>query len=106
VLVDTLYDMPASPSIDVLQRADEQLRRIISHVRPDQAGLPTPCSEFDVRALVNHIVYDVQTFTAMISGGQRGSPDVDLIGDDWLAPTGRPPTPCCPPGGPGAPAGR
>jgi uncharacterized protein (TIGR03086 family) len=85
VLVDTLYDMPASPSIDVLQRADDQLRRIISHVRPDQAGLPTPCSDFDVRALVNHIVYDVQTFTAMISGGQRGSPDADLIGDDWLA---------------------
>ena len=85
MLVDTLYDMPASPSIDVLQRADDQLRRIISHVRPDQAGLPTPCSDFDVRALVNHIVYDVQTFTAMISGGQRGSPDADLIGDDWLA---------------------
>jgi uncharacterized protein (TIGR03086 family) len=71
--------------MDVLQRSDEQLRRIISHVRPEQAGLPTPCSDFDVRALVNHIVYDVQVFMAMISGGQRGSPDVDLLGDDWLA---------------------
>jgi uncharacterized protein (TIGR03086 family) len=34
---------------------------------------------------VNHIVYDQQVFTATISGGQRGSPDVDLIGKDWLA---------------------
>jgi len=35
--------------------------------------------------LVNHIVYDLQVFTAMISGGQRGSPELDLLGDDWLA---------------------
>src|SRR6266487_1879298 len=71
--------------MDVLQRSHEQLRRIISHVRPEQAGLHMPCSDFDVRALVNHIVYDVQVFMAMISGGQRGSPDVDRLGDNWLA---------------------
>ena len=78
-------DTPDSISIDLLQRADDQLRRMISRVSPTQGGLPTPCSEFDLRALVNHIVYDAQVFTAMISGGQRGSPDIDLLGEDWLA---------------------
>ncbi len=75
-----------SLSIDLLQRADDQLRQIISRLTPAQSELRTPCSEFNLRALVNHIVYDVQVFTAMVSGGQRGSPDVDLLGDDdWLA---------------------
>jgi uncharacterized protein (TIGR03086 family) len=76
--------MPASLSIDLLERADGQLRQILSGVRPEQGRLATPCSEFDLRGLVNHIVYDVQSFTAMLSGGQRGSPGVDLLGDDWL----------------------
>jgi uncharacterized protein (TIGR03086 family) len=78
-------DMPSSASLGLLERADDQLRRIISRVSPGQGGLPTPCSDFDLRGLLNHIVYDVQTFTAMISGSQRGSPDVDLLGEDWLA---------------------
>ena len=77
--------MPGSASIELLQRADDQLRRIISRLSPAQAGLPTPCSEFNLRTLINHIVYDLQVFTAMISGGQRGSPDVDRLGDNWLA---------------------
>jgi uncharacterized protein (TIGR03086 family) len=78
-------DTSGSASIALLERADDQLRRIISRLSPAQAALPTPCRDFNLRTLVNHVVYDVQTFTAMISGGQRGSPDVDLLGDDWLA---------------------
>jgi hypothetical protein len=49
--------MPSSASIELLQRADDQLRRIISRLSPAQAGLPTPCSEFNLRTLINHIVY-------------------------------------------------
>jgi uncharacterized protein (TIGR03086 family) len=78
--------MPVSPSIELLQRAADQLRRIIAQVSPEQASSPTPCSEFDVHALINHIVHDVQLFTATISGGQRRSPEeVDLLGEGWLA---------------------
>ena len=78
-------DRPDSASLDLLQRADNQLRRIISELSPAQGGLPTPCSDFDLQALVNHIVYDLQVFTVMISGGERGSPDVDLLGENWSA---------------------
>jgi uncharacterized protein (TIGR03086 family) len=75
----------ATPSLDLLERALDQTGSVISRVRADQAGLPTPCTEFDVRALLNHIVFDLQTFTAGLNGGERGSPDADLIGADWTA---------------------
>jgi uncharacterized protein (TIGR03086 family) len=69
--------------LGLLERAVEQAGGSIARVRPDQAHQPTPCTEFDVRHLVNHIVFDVRLFTAMLTGAERGSPDVDLIDDDW-----------------------
>jgi uncharacterized protein (TIGR03086 family) len=67
-----------------LTRAVDQAGAIISRVRPDQAALPTPCRSWDVRALVNHLVHDVQQFTAMASGGKYQKDDTDVIGEDWM----------------------
>ena len=75
--------MATTPSLGLLERALDQAGAIIARTRPDQAGLPTPCIEFDVHALVNHLVFDVQMFTSGVRGGERGSPDADLIGSDW-----------------------
>jgi uncharacterized protein (TIGR03086 family) len=69
--------------IDMLSRALEQTGQIISRIRPNQAGLPTPCRSWDVRVLVNHVVHDLKHFTASASGGRRDQQDGDLIGDDW-----------------------
>jgi uncharacterized protein (TIGR03086 family) len=77
--------MPDSEPVDRLARAVDQAGAIISRVRPDQAALPTPCRSWDVRALVNHLVHDVQQFTAMASGGRYEQDDADVIGDDWAA---------------------
>jgi uncharacterized protein (TIGR03086 family) len=70
-------------AFELLERAIDQTAAAIGGVRPDQATLPTPCANFDVRGLVNHTVYDVQTFASMVKGGERGSPDANLLGDDW-----------------------
>lgn len=72
-------------SLQLLVRAIEQCGALVGGVRPEQAGLPTPCSEFDVRALINHTVYDLQSFTVMLNGEERGSPGTDLLGEDWAA---------------------
>jgi uncharacterized protein (TIGR03086 family) len=77
--------MTAADPFRLLARAIDQSVALVSRVRPEQAALPTPCSGWDVRALVNHTVYDVHTFTASVKGEERGSADADLIGHDWSA---------------------
>ncbi|MCA1645384.1 MAG: TIGR03086 family protein [Chloroflexi bacterium] len=75
--------MASTPSLELLERALDQAGTVIAQVRPDQSRLPTPCTEFDLRALLNHIVFDVRMFAAGVSGGQPPAPEADLIGSDW-----------------------
>jgi uncharacterized protein (TIGR03086 family) len=53
----------------------EQYRRSVAgfterlaQVRPDQWSAPTPCAEWDVRALVNHIVYEERWMPPLFGG--------------------------------------
>ena len=39
-----------------LTDATEAAARIVDHVTPDQLGGPAPCTEWDVRALLNHLI--------------------------------------------------
>jgi uncharacterized protein (TIGR03086 family) len=71
--------------IALLARALGQVGAILSRVRPEQASLPTPCSAWDVRALVDHVIRDVQRFTVVTSGRASEQHDRCVIGDDWDA---------------------
>jgi uncharacterized protein (TIGR03086 family) len=57
---------------------------LIEGVRPEQAGLPTPCQSWDVAALVAHLVDGTGQFTRAAEGGR---PDWDAsagqLGSDW-----------------------
>jgi uncharacterized protein (TIGR03086 family) len=75
--------MATTGSVDLLARTLAQTGAIIDRVRPEQATLPTPCVAWDVRALVNHVVHDVQQFTVTAHGGEWAPSDADVIGDDW-----------------------
>jgi uncharacterized protein (TIGR03086 family) len=58
-------------------------------VRPEQLELPTPCAEYDVRALVNHLVVwtaYVSEFSARkepLTDPSLLDPDRDFTGGDW-----------------------
>jgi uncharacterized protein (TIGR03086 family) len=61
---------------------------IVAGVRPDHWAAPTPCEEWDVRALTNHLVSG-NRWAAELAGGktidQVGTAlDGDLLGDDPL----------------------
>jgi uncharacterized protein (TIGR03086 family) len=74
--------MADSDLVQQLARAIDRTESIISRIRSDQAELPTPCSSWDVEALVSHVVGDVRTFTARASRAE-GKPDQSEIGGNW-----------------------
>ncbi|GAA2743726.1 TIGR03086 family metal-binding protein [Kitasatospora cinereorecta] len=51
------------------QRALDQLEKIVSQVTPDRLDLPTPCSEYDLRALLSHTVGGVHRIAYVGEGG-------------------------------------
>jgi uncharacterized protein (TIGR03086 family) len=74
----------SGPSLALLERSIDQLGATIRRARPDQTSAPTPCEGFDLRALVNHILYDLRQFEAMLTGADPGPPGADLLGgQDW-----------------------
>lgn len=62
--------------------AGEFDRRMRS-LRDVDLGLPTPCSEWDVRALVNHVVYEVKWAPPLLAG-EHYSADNDRFAGDVL----------------------
>lgn len=71
------------------RRALERFGQLVHDVRDDQWSAPTPCTEWDVRALVNHLVVEQLWAPDMLAGrtiaevGDRY--DGDQLGDDPVA---------------------
>ena len=74
-------------TVALLERALDQTAGLIAAIEPGQAGLPTPCAGWDVRALVSHLIgQDLRNF--LISArGESADWQVPAaeIGDDWAA---------------------
>src|SRR5438067_2249453 len=68
--------------IDDFDRAAAAVTRIINAVRPEQLGLPTACTEWDVRAVINHLVQgNVRTMSW--ANGEQPPPESDYLADDF-----------------------
>ncbi|WP_020669757.1 TIGR03086 family metal-binding protein [Amycolatopsis nigrescens] len=74
----------------LLSTAAEPFERLLDSIGSDQLILPTPCAEYDVRALLNHLLYWGPWLAAAarrrpapeVTGGER---DTDLVTGDWRA---------------------
>jgi uncharacterized protein (TIGR03086 family) len=66
------------------QRAMAQTESIVAAVEPGQLTLPTPCTEFDVRELLSHVVGGLNRIAVMGEGGDALAvePRADGVPDD------------------------
>ena len=55
-------------------------QRVVDGIRPDQLADPTPCNEWDVRAILDHLSGLQRSLAAAADGGP--SPDHDAAPDD------------------------
>ena len=73
------------------RRAGEMLAGNVRRIREDQWGLPTPCTDWDVRALLHHIAWSNLWVGPLVEG--RGLAEVastlegDVLGDEAVAVT-------------------
>ncbi|MGY1644271.1 TIGR03086 family metal-binding protein [Geodermatophilus sp. SYSU D00703] len=63
---------PAEDGAALLDDALAQAERVVSRVRADQFGLPTPCAGWDVQALVGHLLAIVRR-AERVAGGRPAS---------------------------------
>jgi uncharacterized protein (TIGR03086 family) len=67
----------ADTAVQVLARGLDQLGTLLRSVRPDDHGRPTPCSDWAVSDLIDHVVQTTWKFATMVRGEEV----------DWAAPT-------------------
>ena len=75
---------------EIFSRAAAQTESIIAAVRPDQASLPTPCTDWEVRTLVSHMAGGVIRIALVGEGADALSiPPFADLGDqpagEWAA---------------------
>ena len=71
-------------ALEALSRASEEFERRLSQVNDDQWDLSTPCSEWTVRDLTNHVLLGTRMSVQLLAGGSQQEVIAGL-GDDLMA---------------------
>ncbi|WKV73585.1 TIGR03086 family metal-binding protein [Streptomyces sp. PCS3-D2] len=70
-----------SQDIQLLEKALTHTGQLLGNVTPGQYALPTPCDDFDVRTLVNHMLAGNPYYVGLAHGG---APDFALFAQDHI----------------------
>ncbi|MFF8643232.1 maleylpyruvate isomerase N-terminal domain-containing protein [Streptomyces sp. NPDC015345] len=72
----------------LLYRAAGQFAALVATVEPGQLDTPTPCHEFDIRALIAHVLGNTLAYPHIMQGTYRAAEPgnvAEVPGDDWAA---------------------
>ncbi len=77
--------MPQNPNDPrpAVSRALDQVEDLIKGITPEQAQLPTPCSDFDVEQLVGHLLAVVRRIGVVLSGQPFHTVPSHRESSDW-----------------------
>jgi uncharacterized protein (TIGR03086 family) len=67
------------------EAAAAQAQRVVAAVRADQLGDPTPCTDWTVRDVINHMVTGNLLFAAIVADEPRPDRSADHLGSDHVA---------------------
>jgi uncharacterized protein (TIGR03086 family) len=67
------------------RQAGEMAADVIAKIPAERLGDPTPCTEWDVRAVINHMANGNLRIAGLVTGGPRPDRGEDVLGDDPLA---------------------
>jgi len=70
---------------ELLERALASTRAVLAEVRTDQLDLPTPCTEWRVRDLINHVVGTQHYAADAVVGRPPSEDEDDVAAGDFLA---------------------
>jgi uncharacterized protein (TIGR03086 family) len=56
-------------AMDAVDASAERVVELVGQVRPEQWSEPTPCTEWDVRTLVGHLIATRHGYCALLDGG-------------------------------------
>ncbi|HEX9547556.1 MAG TPA: TIGR03086 family metal-binding protein, partial [Acidimicrobiales bacterium] len=68
--------------VTALERSYEEMAKLVANLRSEQLSEPTPCTGWDVRALLNHTFGAAWMFTLVNQGEAIGEDAGDLVGND------------------------
>lgn len=71
-------------ALKALTQSSQELEARLRQVGDDQWELPTPCSEWNVRQLVNHLLLGTRMSVQLLAGGAQADV-VAQLGDDMTA---------------------
>ena len=76
-------DAGRAPLAEQLGRAFAAVAGLISNIRADQWSAPTPCADWTVRQVVNHLIGMNRVFAALLAGQPPPArPSADHVEDD------------------------
>lgn len=76
--------------VETMRDVITETKGVVAAVKPGQLADPTPCSEWDVRALLNHITAGATMFAECVEHGSIADAEIgrlmttDLVGDDYV----------------------
>ncbi len=78
-------DVDAAYKLEGCARVLAEVEALVAAVPCDRLGDPTPCAGWDVRALLDHLVWENLLWTGLAEGEPRSDFAADHLGDDHVA---------------------